>query len=322
MPIPVLYFVRAEARLYELIRSVAPAAYEMLFLESDDPAERAEKLARAEVIMVGGARLGEDAIAAAPNLRVVLHQGVGYHDTVATTSLRDRQIPLAITPGGTSEGVAEHTLMMMLAVGRRLPALDRSVREGEWLSSTYRAEARGLKGATVGIIGLGRIGREVARRLAPFEPAEILYHDIADIPPEVERALGVRRVEREALLAAGDIVTLHVPLTEQTHHMIDGDALAAMKDGAMLINCARGPVVSEPDLIAALRSGKLSGAGLDVFEVEPIAGPSPFAAFHNVVLTPHNAPGTRDVMHGKFRDMFDNADRFFRGEHLIEKVDL
>lgn len=322
MTIPVLYYVRANSRLYDLIRAQAPADYEMMFLESDDPAERAEKLGRAEVILVGGGRLDEASIAAAPNLRLVLHQGVGYHDTVATQDLRDRQIPLAITPGGTSEGVSEHALMMMLATGRRLPALDRSVREGHWWSSTYRAESRGLKGATVGIIGLGRIGKQVARRFAPFEVAEVLYHDIEQIDPAVERELGVRRVSRDELLAASDYVTLHVPLTDATHHMIDAKALARMKDGAILINCARGPVVSEPDLLDALRSGKLGGAGLDVFEVEPIGGPSPFGEFHNVVLTPHNAPGTRDVMIGKFRDMFANADRFYRGEKLVEKVGL
>jgi len=321
MTIPVLYLVRADESLYTLIRSTASDRYELLFLETDDPDERRAKLERAEVILVGGLRLTEGDVAAAPNLRLVLHQGVGYHDTVATTALRDRQIPLAITPGGTSEGVAEHALMMMLAAGRRLPLMDRSVRAGEWLSSTYRARARGLKGARVGIIGLGRIGKQVARRLIAFE-AETVYHDIVDIDPAVEHDLRVQKVSRDELLRTVDFLTLHVPLTEQTHHLIDAEALASMKSGAILVNCARGPVVSEPSLLAALRSGHLGAAALDVFEIEPLAGPSPFAEFDNVVLTPHNAPGTRDVMIGKFRDIFDNADRFFAGDRLVDKVEL
>ena len=317
----VLYLVRADERFYDLIRSVAPPDYDILFLETDDPAERADKLAQAEMIIVGGLPLSEADVTAANRLRVVIHQGVGYHDTVATEALRDRQVALAITPGGPSEGVAEHALMMMLAAGRRLPAQDRALRDGVWTSNTYRSVARGLKGSRVGIIGLGRIGRQVAKRLSPFE-TETVYHDIADIPGDVEASLKVTRTDLDGLLRTSDFVTLHVPLTDLTKHLIDETALSAMKPGAILINCARGPVVSEDALLEALRSGHLGGAALDVFEIEPVAGPSPFRNFDNVVLTPHNAPGTRDVMIGKFRDVFDNADRFFRGETMIDKVEL
>lgn len=322
MSIRILYLVPADAALRALIGQEKPDGYDLDFLDSDDDAEVRARLAEAEVVMVGAKRLEPWHVEAAPRLRLVLHQGVGYHDTVATTALRDRQIPLAITPGGTPEGVAEHAIMMMLAVGRRLAWQDAELRAGRWHSNTVRAEALGLGGARVGIIGLGRIGKQVARRLIPFECARVAYHDILEMDPAVEHALRVERLPFDELIASSDFVTLHVPLTDLTRHMFDARAIAAMKDGAILINCARGPVVSEPALLDGLASGKLGGAGLDVFEVEPVVGPSPFAGFRNVVLTPHNAPGTRDIMHRKFRQMFANADRFFRGDALEDKVEL
>lgn len=321
MTLRVLYFVPADARLRALIDAETPDDYEMVYLESGDQAEKLAKLAEADIVIVGAVRLSEEHIAAAPRLRLVLHQGVGYHDTVATAALRDRQIALAITPGGTAEGVAEHTLMMMLAVGRRLCFQDSELREGRWHSNTFRAEARGLGGATVGIVGLGRIGKQVARRLVPFD-CTVLYHDILEMDPAVERELAVTRAPFEILLKTADFLTLHVPLTDLTRHMIDAKALARMKRGAILINCARGPVVSETALYDALHSGHLGGAGLDVFEVEPLDGPSIFAEFPNVVLTPHNAPGTRDIMQRKFRDVFANALRFRDGESLHDRIEL
>ncbi|SDG42936.1 2-hydroxyacid dehydrogenase [Thalassobaculum litoreum] len=317
----ILYFVPADDKLRTLIEGEKPEGFIVDYLDSDDPAELAAKLAEAEVIMVGARRLTEADVAAAPKLRLVLHQGVGYHDTVATKAIRDRQIPLAITPGGTPEGVAEHALMMMLATGRRLAFQDSELRAGRWHSNTFRAEARGLGGSRVGIVGLGRIGKQVAKRLVPFD-CEVVYHDLLDMDPAVEHDLRVTRVSFEELVATSDFITLHLPLTELSHHMIDAPQLAAMKPGAILINCARGPVVAEPALLEALESGHLGGAGLDVFEIEPVVGPSPFAKFRNVVLTPHNAPGTQDIMRRKFREMFANAVRFAGGESLENKIDL
>jgi phosphoglycerate dehydrogenase-like enzyme len=251
----------------------------------------------------------------------VQHQGVGYHDTVDLDALRERQIALALAPGGTSIGVSEHAIMLMLAVCKRLPYVDAELRQGRWHSSDLRAESRQLDGMTVGIVGLGRIGKEVARRLIGFRTTT-LYHDIVDMPASVERECRARRVDLATLLRDSDIVTMHVPLTSATHRMIGTEALARMKPGAMLINCARGPVVDEAALVAALDSGRLGGAGLDVFEVEPPPQPTPLARFHNVVLTPHHAPGTRDAMRLKLQDAFANVARFFRGEPLNDRVVL
>lgn len=318
----VLYLVKADDNFYDLIRSVTPSErYELMTLIDGSIEERKRLLSQAEMVIVGGAKMTAEDAEAAFNCRVVLHQGVGYHDTVATGVLMKRQIRLAVTPQGTSEGVAEHAIMMMLATGRRLAYCDSELREGRWHSNTFRSSARQLFGSTVGIIGFGRIGKQVAKRLIGFGTTTI-YTDLLEMSPEIEAELKVTRVDIDTLLATSDFVSLHVPLTELTHHLIDEVALNKMKAGGTLINCARGPVVSEVALIAALKSGHIGGAGLDVFEVEPPAAPNPFADFANVVLTPHHAPGTRDTMIVKFKEIFANADRFFNGERMENEISL
>jgi len=322
MPIKVMYLIKAGEDFYDLIRSTMPAdRYELLTLQNDTPEERKRLLAEAEVVIVGGLKMSEEDVAAAPKLRLALHQGVGYHDTVATDALMKRQIRLAVTPQGTSEGVAEHAIMMMLATGRRLAYCDAELREGRWHSNTFRSSARQLFGATVGIVGLGRIGKQVAKRLIGFDTRTI-YTDLLEMDPKVEHDLRVTRASLDEVLSTSDFVTLHVPLTDLTHHLIDEAALAKMQPGSVLVNCARGPVVSETALVAALTSGQIGGAGLDVFEVEPVTGRSPFADFENVVLTPHHAPGTADTMKIKFSEIFANADRFFAGERMENEISL
>ena len=318
----VLYLVKADDNFYDLIRSVTPSdRYELMTLTDGSIEERKRLLSQAEMIIVGGAKMTAEDAEAAFNCRLVLHQGVGYHDTVATDVLMKRQIRLAVTPQGTSEGVAEHAIMMMLATGRRLAYCDSELRESRWHSNTFRSSARQLFGSTVGIIGFGRIGKQVAKRLIGFG-TKTIYTDLLEMSPEIEAELKVTRVDIDTLLAESDFVSLHVPLTELTHHLIDEVALNKMKADGTLINCARGPVVSEVALIAALKSGHIGGAGLDVFEVEPPAAPNPFAGFANVVLTPHHAPGTRDTMIVKFKEIFANADRFFNGERMENEISL
>ncbi len=322
MNIKVLYLVKAGEDFYDLIRSTMPASrYQLMTLSDGTLKERQRLLGEAEMVIVGGAKMSVEDVRMASRLRLVLHQGVGYHDTVATSELMKRQIRLAVTPQGTSEGVAEHTIMMMLAVGRRLTFCDSELRNGKWHSNTFRSTARQLLGATVGIVGLGRIGKQVARRLIGFE-TNTIYTDLLDIPPQTELDLKVSRVSFDEILRMADYVTLHVPLTDLTHHMIDAKALGKMKAGSMLINCARGPIVCEDDLIETLRAGHLGGAGLDVFEIEPPVAPNRFAEFSNVVLTPHHAPGTRDTMIIKFQEIFANADRFFKGERMENEISL
>ena len=315
----ILYFAHGPQDLYDLIRSHVPEGCELLTLETNTVEERLEKLRETEVVVLAGAYFDRRYLAAAPKLRLVHFQGVGYHDSVDVAALAQAGIPLAIAPGGTGEGVSEHTIMMMLAVCKRLPFVDAEIRRGVWHAHDMRTESRQLYGKTVGILGLGRIGQAVAARLHAFG-VRLIYTDIVGFPPELERDLHVERVSLDELLAQSDVLTLHVPLTPQTDRMMNAARFAAMKPGAIFINCARGPLVDEPALAAALASGHLGGAGLDVQELEPPAHPNIFAGFHNMVMTPHIAPGTIDAMHMKMADVFANVRRLYAGEPLHDVV--
>jgi phosphoglycerate dehydrogenase-like enzyme len=318
---PVLYNSHGDAALYALIREAAGGACDLLTLDRDDDAERLQKLAEADAVIVASKPLTRRLIEGAPKLAFVHHQGVGYHDTVDTAALAERRIPLAITPGGTTIGVAEHTVMLILAMLRRLPFADAELRQGRFHINALRPVSRELRGRTVGLLGAGRIGRAVAERLRPFGVRLIAY-DPAGVPAEVEQALGVERRGFEELLAETDIVSLHMPLTAATCRLIDAEALGRMKPGAFLVNTSRGGLVDEPALVAALQSGRLAGAALDVFDPEPPQAGNPLYALPNVVLTPHVAAGTRDAFLEKMTFVFQNLQRFWRGERVENLVDL
>jgi phosphoglycerate dehydrogenase-like enzyme len=317
----VFYFSYATPDLYAMIRDHVPPGFDLVTLERDDDAERIARIGDCEIVIVAGHRFGAAAIAAAKRLRLVLHQGVGYHDTVDTDALKRRDVALAITPEGTAIGVSEHTVMLMLAVCKRLPFVDAELRAGRFHVNALRAVSRELSGRTIGYIGMGRIGQAVATRLRAWETTGI-YADPIALTAQREAELELRRTTHDELLAAADIVTLHLPLTAQTRGMIDTAAFARMKPGAMLINAARGGIVDEAALVAALDGGRLAGAGLDVFTAEPTPADHPLFRFPNVVLTPHIAAGSRDAFHTKMSAIFANAERFYRGETLLNHIDL
>ena len=261
-------------------------------------------------------------VAAAPALKLLHHQGVGYQDTVDVAALKARSISLALTPAGTSVGVAEHTLLLCLAVCKRLPYADRELRQGNWHINSLRPYSFEVCGRTVGYVGMGRIGQETAARFKAFETRGVYYDPYAALSPDREAQLGVRRVEFDELLATADVITLHVPSGQATCHMIDEAALNRMKPNAIVINTARGTVVDEAALCKALQQGRIAGAGLDVFETEPFRPDNPLAAMPNVVLTPHISAGTRDALKTKMRALFRNVQRFFSGEALENEVRL
>ncbi len=317
----VLYLSHGNPALYEMIRERLPPGFELTTLERDDDAERMRHLADSDIVIVAAYRFNAALIGAAPRLRLVLHQGVGYHDTVDTAALKRHGAPLAITPEGTSIGVSEHAIMLMLAVCKRLSFVDAELRAGRFHINTVRPVSREIHGRTVGYIGMGRIGQGVAMRLGAWGTTGI-YADPIPLTREREAALGLTRVSHDELLERADIVTLHLPLTKETHGMIGARALARMKQGAMLINTARGPLVGEAALCDALASGRLAGAGLDVFIEEPPGADHPLFAFPNVVLTPHIAAGSRDAFATKMTALFANAERFYRGEALQNQIEL
>jgi phosphoglycerate dehydrogenase-like enzyme len=318
----VFYFSHAPQNVYDIIREEVPEGFELVTLREDADEERKEKLTDCEVVIVAARPMTREFVDAAPKLRLLHHQGVGYQDTVDAAALKARNIALALTPAGTSVGVAEHTLLLTLAACKRLPFADSELRQGRWHINSLRPYSFELCGRTVGYVGMGRIGQEAAARFKAFGTHGIYCDPHAALPADREKELGVSRVDFYPLLAAADIITLHVPPGPATYHIIGEAALQRMKPNAILINTSRGSVIDEAALCRALEQGRIAGAGLDVFEEEPFRPDNPLAAMPNVVLTPHISAGTRDALKTKMRALFQNVRRFFNGEALENQVEL
>ncbi len=318
----IFYFSHAPEDVYAIIRQEVPPGFELVTLTRDSDEERRVKIADCEAVIVAARPMSREFVEAAANLRLVHHQGVGYQDTVDTQALKERGIALALTPAGTTIGVAEHTVLLTLAVCKRLPFADSELRQGRWHINSLRPYSIELFGRTVGYVGMGRIGQETAARLKAFGTHGIYTDPYLQLSPRREQELGLRRVEFDELLSDADVVTLHVPGSEETHHLIDERALNRMKPTAILINTARGAIVDEKALVRALQAGNIAGAGLDVFENEPFQADNPLAAMPNVVLTPHISAGTRDALKTKMRALFQNMLRFFSGNPMENGVAL
>lgn len=296
----------------EIITSRLPEGFALQSLTDYSNQAAVSLLSEADFALVATRPLPAHLIGATPRLKLIQHQGVGYERTDVAAA-QAAGVPVALCPQGTTIGVAEHTLLLILAVYRQLLTADASLRRGEWLQFAMRAGSYELAGKCLGLIGLGHIGRAVAQRARAFEAA-VCYTDPVRASPEEEEELGAVYTSFDELLSAADIVSLHLPATPQTRHIIDARALQRMRPGSVLINTARGSLVNEEALVQSLQSGHLGGAGLDVYEQEPPDAGSPLFSLPNVVLTPHIAAGTRDALVAKMDAAFANMLRVTRGE--------
>lgn len=245
-------------------------------------------VADADAMIAGVEPITARVLEAAPRLRLIARRGVGY-DTVDIAAATARGIAVAITAGALTDAVADHTMALLLAVSRRVPELDRLVKAGGW----DRIPSVDVSGKTLGLVGFGAIGRAVAKRAQGFGMRVLAYDTLPDAA--TAEALGVTLCDFDVLLAESDFVSLHVPLMPATRGLIGEAALRKMKPTASLINTSRGPVVDEAALIEALRERRLAGAGLDVFQHEPIRDLS-LAGLPNVVATPHVASHTAETL--------------------------
>jgi glyoxylate reductase len=229
----------------------------------------------------------------APDLKVIANFGVGYNN-IDVTAASARAIMVTNTPGVLTDATADLAMALILAVGRRLVEGDRHTRDGKFqFWAPYYFLGHAITGKTLGIIGMGRIGTAVARRASGFD-MPVLYHNRRRLPEDEERALRARYTDLKTLLARSDFVSVHVPLSADTHHLIGAPELAAMKSSAFLINTARGPVVDEKALLHALEQGRIAGAGLDVYEHEPALTPG-LEKLDNVILLPHMGSATEET---------------------------
>ena len=234
------------------------------------------------IIVRSATKVRREMIDAAKNLKVIGRAGVGL-DNVDVEYAKSKGIKVINTPGATSISVAELTIGLILAVMRKIAYADRETRSGNW----PKKKCKGIEmyGKTLGIIGIGRIGREVAKRAKAFG-MKVIYYDVYRPDEATEKELGVEYRDLDSLISEADVITLHVPLTPETKHLINAERIAMMKDNAIIINAARGGIVDEDALYDTLKSGKLYGAALDVYENEPLKESKLFE-LDNIVLTPH-----------------------------------
>ncbi len=242
------------------------------------------------MLIRSGVKITADILAAATDLKVIARAGVGV-DNVDLPAATAHGVVVVNTPGGNTISTAEHTFGLMLALARFLPQGDASLRAGKWDRKSFTGVE--LRGKTLGLIGCGRIGQAIAVRAQAFGMTVIGFDPY--LPDAAFAAAGISKVDLATLYAQSDFISLHTLLNNETRGLINADAIAQMKDGVRILNAARGALINDADLAAALKSGKVAGAGLDVFEPEPPAADNPLIGLPNVVHTPHLAASTSDA---------------------------
>jgi D-3-phosphoglycerate dehydrogenase len=295
-----------DAEAVRLISSVA----EVRILSQPDEAGLLREIAEADALLVRMPVTAE-AIRAGKRLRVVARHGVGL-DYIPVDVCTELGIPVTFTPDANTESVAEHVIGSMIALAHRIGAADRAIRQGNW---SWRDKNVGLDlfGRTLGIIGFGRIGSRVSEVAHQAFRMNVLVHD-PHLRPDFAVPAGVTRVGLDELLNRSDFVTVHVPLTPKTKHMLNSDRIGSMKRGSFLINAARGGLVETEALAKALANHHLAGAALDVLEDEPPRPDNPLLGLENVLITPHSAALTEEAMSRMGMTAAEDIVRVLRGE--------
>ena len=295
-----------------IAREMAPSGFETVVFERNDPSYRQSLDAADYMVCYPNVDMGPEFHQSAPQLKLIQLLSAGY-DNVDLEAARNAGVPVCNNGGANAVSVSEHAIMLMLTVMRKVIWQHENVSAGRWRGNGPAPRMYELHGKTLGIIGLGTIGKKVAR-LAQAFGMNVQYYDIARLSEDREDHLGVRfRLMREVIRNC-DVLSLNVPLNETTRGMIGAEELALMKASAIIVNTCRGPVIDEPALYEALKSGRLFGAGLDVFDQEPPPADNPLLKLDNVVLTAHFAGPTWDNHVARFRNAFDNVQRMQRGE--------
>ena len=303
----------------DLITSCAPKGFTITEIEGEvSEEEQMEAIQDADFLMVYRAEVSDRLLKTAPKLRLVQLLAAGY-DQMNLSLLRELGIPCANNGGANSWTVADHTVLMMLSLYKRLIPADKATREGRWREPIDGFNTFEMANKLVGILGIGNVGRKVARRVQAFD-AQVQYYDKFPLDPARERELKVKRVSLDELFRTSDILSCHTPLTPETHHLINRESLALIKPTALLINTSRGAIVKEEALIEALQEGRIAGAGLDVFEKEPVEPDNPLLQMENVVVTPHSAGTTWNTWCRRAEFAYQNMERVLEDEPPLALV--
>lgn len=302
----------SHADIGEMAKAMAPSGFELVVSRADRAAIEPFLGSVEYVVCYPNLKTDDAFFKAAPKLKLYQLLSAGYDD-VDIEAARRAKVPVCNNGGANAISVSEHAIMLMLAVSRRVIWQHGNVSAGRWRGNGPAPMMYEIFDKTLGIVGLGTIGKKVARIARAFG-MRVQYYDIARLPEHEEDALGVRfRLLRE-LLASSDFVTMHVPLNDSTRHMIGTNELALMKPTSVIVNTSRGPVIDEVALTKTLADNKIFGAGLDVFDQEPPPPDNPLFKLDNVLLTSHFAGPTWDNHTARFRNAFDNVQRVARGE--------
>jgi phosphoglycerate dehydrogenase-like enzyme len=302
----------SHADIAEMAKSLAPSGFEVVASRADRAALERVLPTAEYVVCYPNLKLDDALYKIAPNLKLYQLLSAGYDD-VDLEAARRAKVPVCNNGGANAISVSEHAMMLMLAVSRRVIWQHGNVSAGRWRGNAPAPMMYEIFDKTLGIVGLGTIGKKVARIARAFG-MRVQYYDIARLPEHEEDAFGVRFRLLNELLVSSDYVSMHVPLNDSTHHMIGANELALMKPTAVIVNTSRGPVIDERALAKVLSDNKIFGAGLDVFDQEPPPPDNPLFKLNNVLLTSHFAGPTWDNHVARFRNAFDNVQRVARGE--------
>jgi len=311
----VVFFTNIDAELRQVVADKALPGMDVVTAPADmDDDEKIELVRDADFIMLFPGKISDRVLQSAPKCKLIQLLSAGY-DEMNLPLAEDLGIAVANNGGANRVAVAEHTLMLMLATHRRMMFYANNVKAGRWKQEQDRKiDVFELEGKTLGLIGMGNIGRQVARRAAAFD-MELQYYDkYHPLTPVEEETMGIKAVDMDTLLKTSDIVSTHVPLTRETYGMIGKRELELMKPSGVVINTSRGGVIEETSLVEALISGTIAAAGLDVMEHEPPDPNDPLLQIENLVITPHTAGPTLESIPKRAANAFENIQHVWSGQ--------
>lgn len=310
----ILHTYRYTGLPWEILQSVVPKGFTLKTLDEPTQEQLVKEAADADYLLVSGRlKIDKEVLESAKNLKMIQRTGVGT-EMLDKAEIKRRGIPVYVNAGVNARSVAEHTLTLILSCLKRVPAIDRQVRNGVWKKQETGTSCHELFGKTVGLVGMGAIGRQVASYLHCFG-AKIVYTDLFRMSRDLESELDAEFFQPfEELLPITDILSFHCPLTDENREMLNSKTISQMKNGAIVVNTARGKLIDETALYEALRSGKLSSAGLDVHFEEPMKQDDPLCSLDNVILSPHIAGLSFETFHSMMKGAVDNIIAFDHGE--------
>ena len=309
----ILHTARYTGLPWEILKSVVPEGFEVKTLDELNYDCLVREAVNADYLLVSGRLpIDEGVLSAAKHLKMIQRTGVGT-EMLDVEAIKHHGIPVYVNAGVNAQSVAEHTLTLILACLKRLPQINQQTHQGVWKKQQVGVTTHELKGKTVALVGMGNIGRLVAQMLQPFG-TNVVYTDVFRQTEEVESRLGLTYYDSfEALLPIADILSFHCPLTKANTEMLNSKTFSMIKDGAIVINTARGKLINPDDLYDALQSGHLSGAALDTHYEEPIKEGYKLAELDNVILTPHIGGLSYEAFHQMMVDAVENIVAFEEG---------